>query len=112
MIRMFLTIFAALSLSVFPEFTACSPDDAPFSGTERPDTPGGGDPGVLGLQHDVVDLLHLLGGLAHGDGAGHVGAVAVVQAAEIHGDKVARGAEFVRSSRVVAQTMSLPIIGS
>ena len=45
MIRMFLTIFAALSLSVFPEFTACSPDDAPFSGTERPDTPGGGDPG-------------------------------------------------------------------
>ena len=45
MIRMFLTIFAALSLSVFPEFTACSPDDAPFSGPARPDTPGGGDPG-------------------------------------------------------------------
>lgn len=44
MIRMFLTIFAALSLSVFPAFTVCSPDDAPFSGTERPDTPGGGDP--------------------------------------------------------------------
>lgn len=45
MIRMFLTIFAALSLSVFPAFTVCSPDDAPFSGTERPDMPGGGDPG-------------------------------------------------------------------
>ncbi|WP_418449990.1 hypothetical protein [Alistipes sp.] len=45
MIRMLLTIFAALSLFVFPMFTACSPDDAPFSGTERPDTPGGGDPG-------------------------------------------------------------------
>lgn len=45
MIRMLLTIFATLSLSVFPMFTACSPDDAPFSGTERPDTPGSGDPG-------------------------------------------------------------------
>ena len=45
MIRMFLTIFAALSLSVFPEFTACSPDVAPLAGTERPETPGGGDPG-------------------------------------------------------------------
>ena len=47
--------------------------------------PGGGNPGALGLQHDVVDLLHLLGGLAHGDGAGHVGTVPPVDAAEVHG---------------------------
>jgi len=30
MIRMLLSIFATLTLSVFPMFTACYPDDVPF----------------------------------------------------------------------------------
>lgn len=37
----------------------------------------------------MVDLVHLLGHIAQRDRAGHIGAVAMVQAAEIHGDEIA-----------------------
>ena len=37
----------------------------------------------------MIDLVHLLGHVAQRDRAGHIGAVAVVQAAEIHGDEIA-----------------------
>jgi len=50
---------------------------------------GGGDARQLGLQHDVVDLLHLLGDAAHGHGAGHVRAIALIDATEVHGHEVA-----------------------
>ena len=43
----------------------------------------------MGLQHGLIDLPHLPGGLAQGHGAGHVGAVSAVLAAEIHSDELA-----------------------
>ena len=50
--------------------------------------PGSRDAGLLGLQDGVIDLLHLLRGLAQGHGAGDVGAVAAEFAAKVHGDKI------------------------
>ena len=50
--------------------------------------PGGGDARQLGLQHRVIDPAHLLRHGPHRNGAGHVGAVAVVDAAEVHGDEL------------------------
>ena len=50
---------------------------------------GGGDTGQLGLEYDGIDVFHLVGGAAHGNGTGHVGAIAVFQAAEVHGEEVA-----------------------
>ena len=52
--------------------------------------PAGGDAGKLGLQDGVIDLFHLIRRLAERDGAGHVAAVSVLQAAEVHGDEVPR----------------------
>src|SRR5699024_10776607 len=46
---------------------------------------GGGDGSFLSLQHGVVDGFHFLGGKAHGHGPGHIGAVAHVGSAEVHG---------------------------
>ena len=43
----------------------------------------------LGAQDDVIDIFHFLGRVAYRDGARHVRAVAVFEAAEVHGDKVA-----------------------
>ena len=45
--------------------------------------------GLLGRAHDVVDLALLVGRLADVDGAGGVGAVAVLEAAEVEHDHVA-----------------------
>ena len=50
---------------------------------------GGGDAGELGLEDRLVDQLHLVGGVTQGHGAGHVGAVVLVDHAEVHGDEVA-----------------------
>ena len=49
---------------------------------------GGGDPCQLGLQYDIVDVPHLVTGSAQRHSAGHVAAIALIDAAEIHGDKV------------------------
>ena len=49
----------------------------------------GGDGGQLRLENGVVHVLHLVGGVADGDSTGHVGAVAHVGRAEVHGDEVA-----------------------
>ena len=49
----------------------------------------GGDGGQLRLENGIVHVLHLVGGVAHGHGAGHVGAVAHIGRAKVHGDKVA-----------------------
>ena len=45
---------------------------------------------LLRGQDRGVDVFHLIRGASDGDGAGHVGAVAVLHAAEVHGDEVAR----------------------
>ena len=50
---------------------------------------GGGDTGKLRFEDDVVDVLHFVGSVADGDGSGHVGAVAMLEAAEVHGHEVA-----------------------
>ena len=50
----------------------------------------GGDAGQLRLQDGVIDLLHLVRRLTERDGARHVAAVSVLQAAEVHGDEVPR----------------------
>ena len=49
--------------------------------------PGGGDPRPLGLQHRVVDPLHLISRLAHRHRPGHIRAVALIDTAEVHGHK-------------------------
>ena len=46
-------------------------------------------PGLLGRAHHVVDALLLGAGLADVDGTGGVGAVAVLEAAEVEDDHVA-----------------------
>lgn len=43
---------------------------------------------LLGAQHDIIDLAHLVAGLTHRHGAGHIGVVAVLAGAEIDGDHV------------------------
>ena len=48
----------------------------------------GGHARLLGGQDSVVDLLLLGADAADGDGPGHVRAVALVHAAEVHGDEV------------------------
>ena len=48
-----------------------------------------GDAGELRLEHDVINLAHLVRDAAQGDGARHVGAVAALETAEVHRDEVA-----------------------
>ena len=49
-----------------------------------------GDARKLGVQHGVVHGLHLVGHMADRDRARHIRAVAVHDAAKVHGDKIAR----------------------
>ena len=56
-----------------------------LTGSAHPD---GGNACQLSPQHRVIDLLHLLRGIAHRHGAGHIGAVAVPDNAKVHGDEV------------------------
>ena len=49
---------------------------------------GNGDASQLCFQDSVVNPLHLLCGVAQGHGTGHVGAVAFVENAKVHGDEV------------------------
>ena len=49
----------------------------------------GGDALLVGAAHERVQVELLLGGLAHHDGASHVGAVVAVTRAVVHQDKVA-----------------------
>ena len=58
--------------------------------------PRRGDAGALGVEHGAVDPLHLLARVPDGDGARHVGAVAAVDAAEVHRDELARRNGLVR----------------
>ncbi len=48
---------------------------------------GGDDARGLGGQHRLIDPPHLLSGVTHRHGTGHVGAVAVIDAAEVHSDE-------------------------
>ena len=50
---------------------------------------GGGDGGFLGGEDGLVDPALLGGNFAHGNGAGHVRAVAAVDAAKVHGHQLA-----------------------
>ena len=49
---------------------------------------GGGNGALLGLQHHVVHLFHLVRSKSHRHGAGHVGAVALIGSTEVHGDEI------------------------
>ena len=49
---------------------------------------GCGNACQLCLQHRVIDLAHLVGGIAYGNRAGHITAVAVDFCPEIHCDKI------------------------
>ena len=44
---------------------------------------------LLGLQDGIVHPAHFVAGLAKGDGAGHIGAVAAALGAKVHGDHIA-----------------------
>ncbi len=66
-------------------------DDLPGDTVHLPANFAGGQgllAGHLSVEHDVVDLLHLLAGLAHRDGAGHVRAIAAIFGAKVQGDHV------------------------
>ena len=47
------------------------------------------DTGQLRLENGLIDLVHLLGHKAERDGPGHIRAVALIQAAEVHRDEIA-----------------------
>ena len=44
--------------------------------------------GKLRAKHDIVNVFHLVGRIADGDGARHIRAVAVLEAAEVHRHKI------------------------
>ena len=48
----------------------------------------GGNARQLGFQHGVIDPTHLVTGLSDGHGAGHVGAIALIYTAKIHGHEL------------------------
>ena len=56
--------------------------------------------GKLGIEHNTVHIFHLVACIAHGDGARHVRAVAVFDAAEIHGNKIAAFYESISRNTV------------